>query len=480
MSVDKSKVISNLIWKFAERSGAQGVQFIVGIVLARLLTPADYGLIGLITVFIMIANVFVQSGFGQALVQKYTADDLDFSSVFYFSTAISVILYIIIFFAALPIANFYNEPVLIPVLRILSFTLIISGVNSVQQAYVQKTMQFKRFFWATLIGTIVSAIVGVFMAYYGFGVWALVGQQLSNQAVNTIVLWFTVRWRPMLKFSFRRTKNLFSFGWKLLVSALIDTGYNNMYSLIIGKVFTTADLGFYNRGKQYPLLIISNINGAIDSVLFPVLSDVQNDVARLKSMVRRSIKTSTFFIFPAMAGLAAVAEPLVKLMLTDKWLPCVPFIQFSCFIYAFWPIHTANLQAINASGRSDIFLKLEIIKKIIGITIFIVTIKHGLVAMMFGQCCSTIISLFINAAPNRKILCYTYFEQIKDILPSMILSLFMCACVWSLNLFDINIWLLLNLQMIAGIVIYIGGAKLFKFERLDYILNMLKGYKRGK
>ena len=474
MNDKRNKVLSSLFWRYAERWGAQVIQFIVQIILARLLTPSDYGIIGLITVFISISLVFAQSGLGQALVQRKQIDNEEFSTVFYFSMIFSVILYGILFLCAPVIANFYNEPVLTSVVRVLGVTVIIGAVNSVQQAYVQKTMQFKRFFWSTLGGTLVSAVVGIYMAYRGYGVWALVGQQISNQLVNTVILWVTVKWRPMLIFSVSKAKRLFSYGWKLLCSSLIDTIYNNIYSLIIGKFYSSTDLGYYNRGKQFPMLIIQNINSAIDSVLFPVMAEVQDEKQRLKAMVRRSIVTSTFLIFPAMAGLGAIAKPLTVILLTEKWLSAVPFIWFCCFIYAFWPVHTANLQAIKALGRSDIFLKLEILKKIVGIMILIATIPFGLYAMMWGSCASTLICSFINAFPNKKLLGYSYWEQVKDMLPSMMLSIAMLAIVSLLQLFNLNDWITMIMQVVLGIAIYFGLAKLFRLECMEYIIKMVK------
>lgn len=476
----KSKTLSSLAWKFAERCGAQGIQFVVSIILARLLTPADYGLIGLITVFLAIAMVFAQSGLGQALVQHKEIDQEEFSTVFYFSMVFSIVLYLILFLCAPLIAGFYNEPKLTAIVRVLGTTVIIGAVNSVQQAYVQKTMQFKRFFYSTLTGTLISAIIGIVMAYAGCGVWALVGQQISNQLINTAVLWFTVKWRPKFVFSVRKGLRLFSYGWKLLCSSLLDNTYNNLYSLIIGKFYSAADLGYYNRGKQFPMLLIQNINSSIDSVLFPVLSEAQDDKERLKAMVRRSIVTSTFIIFPCMAGLAAIATPLTRLLLTDKWLPAVPFIQFCCFIYAFWPIHTANLQAIKATGRSDIFLKLEIIKKVVGVIALCVSIPFGLYAMMWASCISTVLSSFINASPNKKLLGYSYLEQVKDMMPSFLLSMLMCGVALSLHYLHLGSLVTMLLQVIVGAAIYIGLAKLFRLECFTYILNMVKNLMKRK
>lgn len=472
----RNKTLAGLIWQYAEKCGTQVVSFVVSIILARLLTPADYGLIGLITVFISIALVFARSGMGQALVQKKDANDEDFSTVFYFSFTVSVILYFVLFFTAPLIAGFYHEAKLVPVIRVLGITIIIGAVYSVQQAMVQREMNFKKFFYATSVGTLASAGIGIAMAYAGYGVWALVWQQISCQFINMVILFITVKWRPMWIFSFAKMKKLFGYSWKLLCSGLLDTIYNNIYSLLIGKFYSSADLGYYNRGNQFPVLIVENVNGSINSVIFPVLSKMQDEKERFKATVRRSIKTSTYIIFPLMAGLAAVADPLVRVLLTDKWLPAVPFIQFCCFTYAFWPVHTANLQAVKALGRSDVFLVLEIIKKIIGVIILIVTLPFGLTAMMLGRCIATVISSFINASPNKKLMNYSYIEQIKDMLPSMVLSLVMCGVVLLVGTLKINLYILLILQVVVGVIVYVLLSTIFKLECFEYVLGVLKGF----
>lgn len=474
----KKSVLSGLFWRFSERTAAQGVSFIVSVILARLLTPEDYGLIGLITVFISIATVFVSSGFGNALIQKENATQTDYSSVFYFSIFMGLLMYAVLFICSPLIADFYNEPLLIPVVRVLSISLIIAGINSVQQAYVSKTMQFKRFFFSTIIGTVISAFIGIYMAYKGFGVWALVVQNLSNQVIDTCVLWFTVKWRPTLEFSLKEMKKMFNYGWKLLFSGLIDTVYNNLYSLVIGKFYSSKDLGYYNRGRNIPNMVITNINGSIQSVMFPAFSNCQGDKEKLKAMVRRSIMTSTYIIFPAMIGIAAISKPLTILLLTEKWLPSVPFMQFSCFVLAFWPIHTTNLQAINAVGRSDIFLKLEIIKKAIGFSIMVISIPFGLYIMMIGNCFSAVISSFLNASPNKKLLNYGYREQIRDILPAMLLSLFMGGTVLLWTFIDMSNILMLICQVLTGVIIYFLGSKLLKLESYNYIINMIKSFRK--
>ena len=359
----RNSAISNLAWRFAERCGAQGVAFIVSIVLARILSPDTYGTIALITVFTNILNVFIDSGLGNALIQKKSADDVDFSTVFFFNILMCCMLYGGLFLAAPVIAGFYNDASLTPVIRVLGITLIISGIKNVQQAYVSRTLQFRKFFFATLGGTIGAAVLGIIVALNGGGVWVLVVQQIFNATVDTVILWFTVSWKPRLIFSIERLKGLFSYGWKLLVSSLLDTVYNNLEQLIIGKVYSNADLAYYNRGRQFPNFMVANINNSIDSVLLPVMSRAQDDKSHIKAMTRRSIKTSTYVMAPMMMGLAFCAEPIIRLVLTDKWLPCVPFMRIFCCTFMFYPIHTANLNAIKAMGRSDLFLKLEIEKK---------------------------------------------------------------------------------------------------------------------
>ena len=474
----RGSIISGLVWKFAERIGAQGIGFIVSIVLARLLSPQDYGLISLITIFLAVSTVFIQSGFGTALIQKKDADNIDFSTVFYFNIMISLIFYFLLYIISPYIAKFYNEPTLTTIVRVMSMSLIISAVNNVQHAYVSKTMQFKRFFYSTLVGTILSGFLGVAMAYMGFGVWAIVAQQLFNTLVDTIVLWFTVRWRPQLVFSIERLKGLFSFGWKLLISGLIDTLYNNIYGLLIGKIYNPSLLGLYNRGNQFPNLIVSNIDGPIQSVLLPALSEEQDNKERLKSMVRRAIVTSSFIIYPMMIGMAAVAKPMIMILLGEQWLGCVFFLQISCISLAFWPVHTANLQAINAVGRSDIFLKLEIIKKILGISVLVISIPFGINVMVIGGACTSFIATIINAFPNKKLLGYSFVEQWKDLIPSLVLSLGMGIVVMSVELLGFNSYITLLIQIPVGALTYFGVAYLLKFECFTYLLSMINNKTR--
>lgn len=470
------KILIGFFWRFAERCGAQGVMFIVSIVLARLLLPEDYGTIALITVFTTILQVFVDSGLGTALIQKKDADDLDFSSVFYFNFAICIILYLGMFVMAPYIAIFYDDSSLTSIIRVISLTIVISGIKGIQQSYVSRNMLFKRFFFSTIGGTLFSAILGIIMAYAGFGVWALVAQQLSNTAIDTLILWLTVKWRPKKMFSWNRLKRLLSFGWKLLVSALLDTCYNNLRNLIIGKMYSSSDLAFYNQGDKFPKVIVTNINASIDSVLLPTMSTAQDDKERVKQMTRRAIKTSTYIMAPLMMGLAFCAEPIVRIVLTDKWLPCVPFLRIFCITYMFWPVHTANLNAINAMGRSDWFLKLEIVKKIVGMTILLSTMWFGVMAMAYSLLVSSVLSQIINSWPNRDLLNYRYLEQVRDFAPGILLAIMMGICVWGIGLLPISLGVTLVLQIFTGAIIYIGGSALLKLEEFEYLLGMIKSF----
>ena len=477
-----NSVLSNFLWRFLERCGAQGVTFIVTIVLARLLDPSVYGTIALVTVFTTIMQVFVDSGMGNALIQKKDADDLDFSSVFYFNIVVCSILYFIMFFSAPFIATFYEMPELTPVVRVLSLILVISGVKNVQQAYVSRNMLFKRFFFSTLGGTICAAVVGIAMAYMGLGVWALVAQMLCNAAIDTTILWITVKWRPKKMFSLERLKGLFSYGWKLLVSALIDTVYNDLRQLVIGKIYSKEDLAHYNQGDKFPKLIVTNINTSIDSVLLPTMSKAQDDKVAVKNMTRRSIKTSTYIMMPLMVGLAVCAKPLISLIMTDKWLPCVPFLRIFCFSYAFYPIHTANLNAIKAMGRSDLFLKLEIVKKVIGIIALLCTMWISPLAMAYSLLVISVLGQIINSWPNKKLMNYSYLEQLKDMMPQICLSVFMGLIVFCVQFIGLNSLLTLLIQVPVGATIYIVLSKLFHIDSFEYLINTVKGllHKRKK
>lgn len=471
----KNRATSGLLWTFLERFGAQCVTLIVSIILARLLDPVVFGTVAIVTVFMEILNVFIDSGLGNALIQKKDADDIDFSSVFYFNIFMCIALYLVLFFLAPLMSRFYGMAELTDIIRVMGLSLIVSGVRNIQRAFVSRKLQFKRFFFATIGGTLGAAALGIWMAYRGFGVWALVAQGLFNNVVGTVILWLTVKWRPKRVFSFTRFRGLFSFGWKLLVSDLINTVYNNLRQLIIGKMYTTQSLAMYNRGYMIPNVFVININSAIDSVLFPVMSSAQDDVNMIRAMTRRSIRVSSYIMWPVMMGIAACSTPLVSILLTDKWLPCVPFLIIFCISYAFLPLQTANLNAIKALGRSEIYLKLEIIKKIVGFAILAATMWFGPLVMAASNLLFAVINYLINAFPNRKLLNYSYGQQIMDAAPPMLLSAFMFGIVYCVRFLDLSNWLTLIIQIPLGVLIYVGGTKLFKLDSFDYILGTVKG-----
>jgi len=471
----KKTVVSALFWKLLESLGVQGIQLIIQLVLARLLMPKDFGTIALLTIFINLSNILLQRGFTSALIQYKDVDEIDFSTVFFISVAGSCLLYLLLFFSAPYIADFYNTMELSIVLRVLAISLPFGAVNSVQIAFVSRNMQFKKLFFSSMGAIVCSGTVGIVMALGDFGVWALVCQQIAYVILNCFFMAKVVKWRPKMLFSTKKAAGLFSFGWKMLLTSLIDTIYVDIYAIVIGKLFSTQMLGYFNRGKQFPGVIVTSLNGSIQAVMFPAFSRVQDDKLKLKNMMRRSIVTSSFIVFPIMAGLAAAANPMVRLILTEKWLYSVPFIQIYCAYFALYPIHTANLQAISAIGRSDINLKLEIIKKSLGIIILLITIPHGIFSIAVGGVVTSLISLVINSYPNIKLLGYPIHEQIVDILPSFVLALAMGVVVYSIMLFQLPVGMTLILQVLVGAVFYFGVARLLKFECLSYVLKM-SGY----
>lgn len=480
----KTKVISNLLWRFFERFGAQAVNIVVGILLARRLGPGPAGDIAIVMAVITILRVFADSGMANALIQKKDPDDLDYSSVFFFNMGFSLLLYGLLFFASPFIAASYHDASYVPILRVLGLLVVVSGMYNVQQAYVAKTMQFKRFFFATLGGTLVSCALSITMAYRGFGIWSLVALHLSSFAVNTVILWFTVDWRPRWMFSLSRLKSLLSYGWKLLAASFLDTVYLQIYPLIIGKVHDRTELGQFDKGRNWPDQITQSINASIDGVLLPVLSAEQDDKTRVREMTRRAIKTSSFVMMPLMTGLAVCAAPLVHLLLEEQWMPCVPYMQVFCVIYAFYPLHTANLNAIKAMGHSDVFLKLEIAKKAVETLVLLFTVRFGVFAMALGQLFSSILAQLINAWPNRKLLDYPYLRQLLDMLPVILLSAAMGAAVWTVNLLGLPDLVTLLIQVPLGALIYVLGAWAMKLESFTFLLstanNMLSRKAGGK
>ena len=468
----KKKTLAGLFWTFAQRIGTQLVSFLVQIVLARLLAPEEYTVIALVLVFINICNVFVERGFGRALIQKLDADDLDFSSVFYASLVLTAVLYAVLFWAAPFIAAFYKMEILQPVIRVMGLRLIISAVNTVQRAKVSRDMQFRKFFVSSLGGMAVSAVVGIAMAFLGCGVWALVAQNLTNVIIDTLVLFVTVQWRPKWQFSFTRVKSLLGFGWKVMVSALLDTVYEEFRTLYVGKLHAPSELAFFDRGKQFPYLIIDNVNTSITNVLFPAISSQQKDVETVKGITRRSMKISAYVLAPMLFGLAAVAEPLVEFALTEKWLPCVPYLQILCINCVLTPLHTANTQAILALGRSDIALKLNIAKKGFGFLMVLLFTRISVIAMAWAGVATGVFSLLLNILPNRRLLNYGYIEQLRDVLPSWLMSGAMLVLVRQVARLNLPVFPELIVMVLVGMAAYVLMSAVFRVESFGYILSI--------
>lgn len=472
----KRKTVSSLVWKLLERGGNQLVQLVVQVVMARLLAPAEFGELAIMLVFVNIGTVIVQSGLNIALVQAPHVDDDDCSTVFWMSFGVSMILYACLFAVAPAVAGFYAMPHIIWPLRALGLILIVSSLNSVQVAIVQRTLEFRKIFIATLFSVLVSGIFGVVAAIAGAGLWALVVQQVFLQLCNCIVLGFIVTWLPRFCFKVSSARRLFGFGWKLLASGLLDQIYQSLSDLIIGRQFSATILGFVNQGKRYPHAIGSMLDGAIQPVMLSAVAHVQNDLGYVKRLVRRALKTSTYLIIPSMVLFALVAEPVVRLLLGEQWLPAVPFLQMYCFIYALLPIHTSNLQALNGMGRSDLFLKLELVKKAYGIAFILVGafVFQDVYVLVGSYMLSGVISTFVNAWPNRKVIGYSYLEQIKDICPAFALTAASAAVAFPIGLLALPDIATILLQAAVMVACYLGLSKLFRAEALDYLLSTAK------
>lgn len=475
--MNNQKVTKGFFYKLIERCGYQGIYFIVTIILARILEPSDFGVLTILTVFVNISQVFVQTGLCTALVQKKETDEIDFSSIFYINLGVVIILYLLLFILAPYIAKFFEMPEISSTLRVLALILFPGAINSIQNAKIVREFQFKKLFLCSVPSITISGIIGIGMAYLGFGVWALVAQQILNTCLLCVIMWFTVQWRPKAIFSIERVKTLFSFGWKLLLSSLLDTIYQDLRNLIIGKKYTSDMLGYYNKGEQFPRLVVQNINNSLQTVLLPAMSSVQDQNKKIRAMTSRAIRIGTYIIFPIMAGLISVADELVLIVLTDKWLPCVPFLRLCCIIYAFWPLNTSNLQAMSAKGRSDLYLKLEVIKKILGVSILCITTFcfESVFAIVIGMVIYSPIGFLLNAYPNRKLIGYKTIDEIKDALPAILLSATMGISVYMIGIvFELSTVLLFIVKIIWGVFVYIALSWIFKCDSFFYLIKTTK------
>lgn len=469
----KGNVIKSFFWKLLERFSVQGLSLCITLVLARILSPSDYGTVAIITVFVNLANVIIDGGLNTALIQKKDTDSLDYSTIFFSSILLSIVLYALLYVTSSWIAEFYDIPELVDMIRILGVILVFEAVNSIQRAYVSKMMLFRKLFYSSFFALLVSGSLGIYMALNDYGVWALISQQMTCVLVTIIIMWFTIKWRPILAFSFERFKKLFDYGWKIFGLNFITTLYLNIRSLIIGKFYSPADLAFFERGHTLSSMVVQNINTSLQTILFPVLSNSQNDKVRIKSLVRRSTGMTCLLIFPALIGLISIAKPLVLLILTEKWLPAVAYIQIYSIAYMLFPVQVANMEAIKAMGYSGISLKLEIIKKVIETTILIISVFMGVIAIVWGVVFFNFVCLFINLYPSKKYLDYGVFEQVKDIIPTFLCAIMMGFSIYWIQYLPIHLLLILMLQMIMGVLVFGLFCYLSKNESFLYVKSLI-------
>jgi O-antigen/teichoic acid export membrane protein len=470
----KQKTISGLLWSFMDSFATQGITFVVGIILARLLSPREFGLIGMITVFIAISSSFINSGFGNALIRKQNCTEKDFSTVFYFNLVMGGLFFWILFFSAPAISRFFNEPQLKHIVQVLSFVLIIDSLTIIQRTILTKRIDYKLQTKISIISSIISGTVGLIMAFNGFGVWSLVAKQISQQAINSLLLWTWNRWRPLLVFSTKSFQQLFSFGYKLLISGLIDTLYINLYFLIIGKYFSAQELGFYTRADHFKSLPSSNLQGIIGRVSYPVLASIQDDIPRLRESYKKLIRSTMLISFIMMLCMAAIARPMILSLIGEKWEPSVIYLQMLCFVGMFYPLHALNLNMLQVVGRSDLLLRLEIIKKTLAIPIIVIGIMFGIEEMIFGMIILTLIAYYLNSYWSGTFIGYSFLAQVKDILPSLVLASIISLIVFAEGLFILLPPLpLLIIQLISGVLLTFGICEAIQFKDYIYIKGII-------
>ena len=470
----KKKTVKGVMWSAMERFSTQGVQFVVMIVMARLLTPHDYGIVGLLTIFLAIAQALIDSGFSQALIRKQDRTEVDNNTVFYFNLVVSGGLYVVLFLIAPFVADFYKLPLLCSVMRVVCLGVIFNSLAVVQRALYTARLDFKTQAKASFFSAVVSGVIGISLAYYGAGVWALVIQQLINLVLNTILLWIMSSWRPQLCYSWEAFRELFSFGSKMLASGLLDTIYVNIYPIVIGKLFSASSLGHYTRAQQFAQFPSSNLTGILQRVSYPVLCEIQNDDDRLAEAYRRLLKLSAYIIFPLMVGVSSVSQALVNITIGSRWQYCALLLQIICFSYMWYPIHAINLNLLQVKGRSDFFLKLEIAKKIVGVSVLCFTYRFGLEAMCFGNIASSLLCLVINTYYTGRLINVGFLKQMRDLLPTLVVCLFMYALILVINQFIYSDVLQLLVGILVGISFYFAVTYILKFKELQELLSMVK------
>lgn len=474
----QKKTLSGVIWSFTENFMLQIIQFVIGVLMARILTPGDYGLVGMLSIFMAVSQALVNSGFSNALTRKVDRTELDCSTVFYFNIVVGFVLYLAIFFAAPLIAQFYKAPLLEDLTKVIALPLIFNSLCIVQQARLTIKMDFRTQAKISVTSSIVTGLSGLAMAYSGFGVWTLAYSSVIGAVVRCILMWWLAHWKPLWAYSWQSFRELFSYGSKLLASGLIDTIYGNIYPLIIGRLFSAKELGYYSRGYGYAALPSTIVYSMLSRVTFPLLCEIQNDDERLERVYRQLLRLFAFLIFPLMMGFAAVAHPVIVAMITEKWEPCVPYLQIMCFSFMFYPIHAMNLSLLQVKGRSDLFLKLEIIKKIVGVSVILITFPFGVLYMCVGSVCSSILCLVINTYYTGKLIHVGFLMQMRDLLPTILYSLSMGVLVYGVTLFFDSNLLKIAVGMLVGLLYYPSVAYFTKSSEFSYLISMIKNRKK--
>lgn len=473
--MQQGRILSSLLYKFSERIFVKALGLIISIILARLLSPTVFGQIAIVMVFINLSNVLLDSGLSVALVQNKDTSDIDYSTVFYISLSVSLILSASIVSGAPLVAEYYDDETLVTPLRMCSLILLFGAVNSITTAKLQREMRFKQMMWCNLLASVLSGFIGVMLAYSGYGIWSLIAYYLSSAAITCALLLITTRWYPLLAFSWNRAKTLFSFGWKMLVSGLLCSIYNDMRSLIVGKVFSPTDLGYYNRGEQFPNVVSNTLDNAIQSVMFPVMSSVQDDGVQVKSVLKKTFSVGVLLITPVMMAMAVMAEPLVDFLLTSKWLPAVPYMQSICIGCITIPMTSSCLVAIKALGRSDVYMKLELVRRLMMLAVLLVSIFcfRSVLAIAVGFAVSSWLDYLIISVVVNKLLKYRLFEQLADMWKQLLGSVLMCLLIYAVSFCGLSGLLLLVVQFIVGFVSYLFFCRLLKISSLDYMMSVL-------
>ena len=479
----RHKTVKGLSWSFLDNILSQGITFLVGIVLARLLSPQEYGLIGIVTIFIAIFNSIVDCGFSSALVRKNDASDIDYNTVFYTNLAFSVLLFLVLFFCAPAISKFFKHSELIELTRVMAIIVLINAFSIIQRTILVKRVDFKTQTKVSVIASSISGIIGIVMALCHCGVWSLVGQQVSRQLLNSVFLWVFNNWRPKLEFSKAHFRELFSFGWKMLVSGIIDTIWKQIYLIVIGKCYSASTLGQYSRADQFQSVFSSNLTSVIQRVSYPLLSSIQDEKDRLKLYYKRLIKETMLVSFVLMLGLAACAKSLIIVLIGSKWMEAIPYLQIICFYGMLYPLHAINLNMLQVQGRSDLFLILEIIKKSVAVIPVLLGIFVNIYWMLWGSVIVGFIAYYLNSYYSGKNLNYGVKEQILDILPSFIIALTMAVVVYALSFIKISPFLLLPMQIIVGASIVFGISEIWKREEYlelkKFVLSIIKKQSNG-